>query len=71
MDDEIISPRDTHNHPLDAAELEAEKITAIIKHKVMESAEPIPTLNLNEVLSYLLFLVILSNLVVLYISKYF
>ena len=27
MDDEIISTRDTHNHPSDAAELQAEKIT--------------------------------------------
>ena len=48
MDDEIISPWDTHNHPSDAAQLEAEKITTI-KRKAMESAQPIPTLYLNEV----------------------
>ena len=32
----MISRRDTHNHPADAAELEAEKITATIKRKAME-----------------------------------
>ena len=54
MDDEIISPRDTHNHPSDAAELEAEKITMTIKHKAMESAQPIQTLYVPY--SYALFL---------------
>ena len=54
MDNEIISPRDTHNHPSDAAELEAEKITMTIKCKAMESAQPIQTLYLHY--SYALFL---------------
>ena len=44
MDNEITSPRDTHNHPSNAAELEAEKITTTIKRKAMESAQPILTL---------------------------
>ena len=51
MDDEIISPRDTDNHPSDAAELETEKITTTIKCKAMESAQPIPTLYVPEMKS--------------------
>ena len=48
MENKIISTRDTHNHPSDAAELEAEKITTTIKRKVLESVL-ISTLYLNEV----------------------
>ena len=49
LDDAVISTRDTHNHPADAAELEAHKITAALKCKARESIQPIPTLYLNEV----------------------
>ena len=49
QEDIVISARDTHNHPVDTAELEAHKITAALKCKARETIQPIPTLYLNEV----------------------
>ncbi len=49
LDNEVISTRDTHNHPVDAAELEADKIVATMKRKAMETAQPIPTLYQSEI----------------------
>ena len=50
LDDDVISTRDTHNYSVDAAELhvEAQKITATLKHKARESIQPIPTYTLRE-----------------------
>ena len=42
LDNEIVSVRDTHNHPPDAAEMEAEKVIATIKEKAKESINPVP-----------------------------
>ena len=44
LEDEVISARDTHNHPSGATELEADKIVATVKHKAMESAQPITSM---------------------------
>lgn len=49
LEDEVLSSRDTHNHPSNPVELESEKIVSSLKRKAMETAQPIPTLYLNEV----------------------
>ena len=42
LEDEIISQKDTHNHPPDDAEIQAEKIVNSIRAKARDTIQPIP-----------------------------
>ena len=49
LDEQLFSKRDTHNHPADKAELEAEKIVDAIRKQARETARPIPTVYHEEI----------------------
>ena len=49
LEDEIISQKDTHNHPPDDAEIQAEKIVSSIRAKARDTIRPIPAVYHEEI----------------------
>ena len=49
LDDAVLLNKAMHNHPVDTAEIKANKIRSRLKTKAQETAQPLPTLYSWEV----------------------